>query len=64
MVTCEYFLNCKNEATCLIPHSTLKLVPSCNRCAKKVGFDPAELAHILEVKDGEFIVDKDPFSTV
>jgi hypothetical protein len=63
-VTCQYFLKCKNDATCLVPHPVLEIVPSCDRCARITEYDPDKLARILEVtEDGEFIVDKDPLST-
>jgi hypothetical protein len=57
---CEYFLKCKNEATCLVPHPILEIVPSCDRCARKAEYDPDELPRIIEVKGkNEFIVEGD-----
>ena len=38
-IACVMFVLCMNEATLLIPHPVLDYVPSCQRCADRLGYD-------------------------
>ena len=49
---CQWFLKCENEATILVPHSVLKEVPSCDKCAEQSGYNPNELPKVP--KDYEY----------
>jgi hypothetical protein len=46
-VTCEWFALCDNEAAGVVSHPILGDVPTCERCAEKLG---------LVLVDGEWVV--------
>lgn len=51
-IPCTMFVLCANEATLLIPHPVLDYVPSCERCAVKLGY---EIGDDLPVAEIEFV---------
>lgn len=48
-IACTMFLLCMNEATLLIPHPVLDYVPSCERCATRLGYDSTD-APVAEIE--------------